>query len=113
MCDDDVVENREEKFVDFRSPDYENLLVDERVFIELLGVVDGLNTIVMPGWIMSEDKILSVREGLANGLEGLTSHHDGVTDGLFFEELQIIGKVPGKHSGISDHPLGSHGDDGS
>lgn len=77
--DDEVGQNRKKKAVDLLAPNDENLLVDEREFIEFLGVVNGLNPIMMPGRIPGDDDVLPQGKGFADGVEGPTTHHDGMS----------------------------------
>ena len=60
--------------------------------------------------IPGQDDIASIGEGLADGFERLSAHHDGVSRCERFEACQIGGKVPRKRAATADDTILGHGE---
>ena len=108
--DEEFVEQGEEKLVDLRAADDEDLVESE--LGEIIGVVDDGDAFVRPIRITGEDDILSLRERSADGVKRGATHEDGVAAGGFFEELQILREMPGEIAVATDGAVWIVGDNG-
>ena len=109
---DDICDDWEEKSIDLFPSDDEDLLVDQGDLVELPGVMNCLNSVMVPGRIARYDNVLPLRKRTSDRIKGLAPHDDGVAGGVFLEELQVVRKTPGQISVFPDDTLGSHGNDG-
>jgi len=112
VSNDQFVETGEKESVDFGSTDHEEAGVQEFESAESVRVVNHFDSLVPPVGIAGENDILAVGKRAADGVEGLSPHHDGMAGGGLFEKTQIFGKVPGETTVFPDDAVWGHGDNG-
>jgi len=100
----------EEEVVDLRAADDEDLRVGG--ILKIVGGVDDRDSLMTPFVAMGEDDVFTFRERAPDGVESGAAHEDGMTEGCFFEEFEILRQVPGKVAVFSDDTIIGHGYDG-
>ncbi len=97
--------------VNFRTADDECLAGLGDDLAEIFWGVDHLRTGMTPTAIAGKHDVLTLRQGSADGVEGLSAHDDGVAAGGFFEKREVIGQVPGQGAIAADDAVRGHGND--
>ena len=87
VCDYEVRHQRHEEFVNLSTANDKNLLIDKRMILDISGVMDDFNSIVMPSGVSGENNVFAFRKRPTNRFKGLSPHEDRVPHGVPFKEL--------------------------
>ncbi len=106
MAHQPFVDTIAQDFVNFRSAYHKNL-ADHSIYFSR--TVNQLYPFTAPVPVARHHEVRPLRQWSAYGFEGFPAHEDGMAEGGFFEEFQILGEVPGEGSVRADEAVGIHG----
>jgi hypothetical protein len=105
------IRERQRQPIDLCPSDHGQLGGATRPLHSLFDRRDGQNAIRLPSPIASQNEIGAARKRLADRLEGLATHQDGLAHRGRFETLEVLGQSPGQRVVAADDPIARHRDD--
>jgi len=96
LGDDHPIGTRSGELVDLRSARHKKLGFVSAALYRCVERLDPFAARVGPERILGEHQIAPSRQGLANGIKGLSTHENGMPERRGLEMLKVFGQAPGK-----------------